>query len=336
MRERTLCSILLTGLLLLPAGALEAAQPAVLDGEIFTADTAHSLLDFTVRQVGFGRVRGTFKNYQAAIFYRDGDLTNSSVSVTVEVKSVDTGSNFRDNHLRSGDFFEVEKFPLMTFRSERIEKTADGYVLVGPLTIRDVTRGVRIPFQIVSLQATDQFDNQRIVFDGKLTLNRRDFGIVGPDFWNKLISDTVDIDISLAGRIFNYNNPFSKWKENSIGKVAEETVESAGLAAARGRVLDLWENHKEEYDFGLTELYWAGMKLAQKGRLEDAIGVLELTAELHGSSAEARDLTALYAALAEAYAKAGNHARALENTNKALSYDPESPKARELLRYLKS
>lgn len=335
MRERTLTAILLAALLGLAPGALRAADSPVLAGEIFTADTAHSLLDFTARQVGFGRVRGTFKNYQAAIYYVDGDLTRSTVSVTLRVKSIDTGSTFRDNHLRSPDFFDAEKFPVITFHSERVEKTPEGLVLVGPLTIRDLTREVRIPFQVVSLQATDQWANQRIVFDGQLTLNRKDFGIVGPDFWNKLISDTVDIDISLAGRVFNYNNPFSRWKENSIGKVAEAAVESDGLAAARRRLLDLWQNHKEEYDFGLGELYWAGMKLAQKGRLEDALGILKLTAELNGDSGEAGDLAAVYSALAETYAKAGDRAHALESVDKALSYDADSPMARELFRHLK-
>ncbi len=335
MRSQTFSSILLATFLLVPAVASPAGDLSVLGGEVFTLDQEHSLLDFTVRQVGFGRVRGTFKDYEAAIFYVEDDLMKSSVSVVIDVKSIDTGSGFRDDHLRSADFFDAEQFPRISFHSERVVKTPKGFVVIGPLTIRDVTQEVRIPFTIVSGKATDQFENQRIVYDARLTLNRTDFGVVGPKFWNKLISERVEIDISLAGRIFNYLNPFSSWKENSVGKVLLDSVKESGIEAAHRQALDLWKNHKEEYLFNLSELYKAGMQLAQGGQLEEAIGIFDLTAELYEGSAEHADLAKLYATLGETYASMGDREQAIQNVEKALVLNPNNTKARELLRHLK-
>jgi len=326
---------LLASLVLIPAGGRAATPPSVLEGEIFTADTAHSLLDFTVRQAGFGRVRGTFKDYRAAIFYVEDDLTKSTVSVTINTKTIETGSKFRDDHLRSADFFEVEKFPTITFRSERVDKNPQGYALVGRLTIRDVSREVRIPFQVVSRKTADQFENQRIVFDGKITLNRKDFGVVGPEFWNNLISEEVEIDISLAGRIFNFKNSFARWQENSVGKAIMETVATDGAEAARQKVLDLWTNHKSEYSFGLMEPFAAGMQLYQGGQPKDAIVILSLIPELYKDSVEPAELSSVYATLSEIHAQQGDRPRAVENAEKALSLDPANPKAQELLRHLK-
>ncbi len=334
MRKRTLRAIALATFFLLPGTALTAGDPPVLEGEIFTADQPHSLLDFTVRQVGFGRVRGTFGQYDAAITYVEDDLTKSSVSVVIDVESIDTGSQFRDDDLRSEDFFHAEEFPHIEFRSQRVEQTPDGYVLVGPLTIRDVTREVRIPFQVVSRKATDQWHNQRIVFDARLTLNRKDFGVVGPKFWNNLISEEVEIDISLAGRIFNYNNPFSRWKENSIGKALLETVEARGVEAAQQQAVDIWENHRDEYVVSLGEIYKAGMQLIQSDRPAQGLPLLEVAAELFQESAEPADLSALHATLAETYARLGERDTAAQNVEKALALDPQNTKARELRRHL--
>ena len=335
MRRQTINSILFAIFLLVPAVVSPAADSSVLGGEVFTLDRAHSLLDFTARQVGFGRVRGTFKDYEAAIFYVEDDLLKSSVSVVIDVKSIDTGSGFRDDHLRSADFFDAEQFPRISFHSERVVKTPKGFVVIGPLTIRDVTQEVRIPFTIISGKATDQFENQRIVFDARLTLNPKNFGVVGPAFWNNLISEEIEVDISLAGRVFNYLNPFSRWRENSIGKILLDSAKESGIEMAHRQALDLWKNHKEEYLFNLSELYKAGMQLAQSGQLKEAISIFDVAAELYEDSAEHADLANLYATLGETYASMGDREQAIQNVEKALVLNPNNTKARELLRHLK-
>lgn len=334
MREAKLTAFLMAGLLLVPAAAQQPAYDSLLEGEIFTLDRAHALMDFTVRQLGFARIRGTFNKYEAAVYYVEEDITQSSVTVVVDVNSLDTGNKQRDDHLRSKDFFHVEEFPRLTFHSERVVKSADGFVAIGPLTIHGVTREARIPFHVVSRKAADQWSNQRIVFTGALTLNRRDFGVNGPDFWNKLISETVEIDIDLAASIFNYNNPFSRWRENSIGKLIVESVEQEGLGAANAKVRKLWDEKKEDYDFSMGQIFRAGMQLQQRGKLPEAIGILELALDLHRDSAAPENRAALHAIIGETQARTGQRRSALRSVEQALALNPHDVRALELRRQL--
>jgi polyisoprenoid-binding protein YceI len=127
----------------------------------------------------------------------ENDLTNSSVSVTIDAGSIDTSHERRDNDLRSEDFFDVEQFPNVTFTSTRVEQTADGLVMVGNLTMRDVTREVRIPFEVtgpVELQG-----RKRVGAEGTLRINRFDYGLQ----WNRLqeaipvVGDEVRIELNI-------------------------------------------------------------------------------------------------------------------------------------------
>ena len=289
----------LAAVLLVPPGVVLAQQDELLKGKLYRIDRAHSLLDFTVRQLGFARIRGTFNNYRAAFYYVEDDLTQSSVHVLIDAKSIDTGAKQRDDHLRSKDFFDVEQFPRITFHSEQIEKSGNGWVAVGPLTIRDVTREVRIPFSVVSGDAEDQFANRRIAFEGELILDRKDFGVVGPTFWNNLISEQVTIEMAVAGRIFNYLNPFSRWRDKSIGKAVLDAVENSGLEAAQRLVRSAWlENQGKDYYFQLGELFKAGMQLAQSGKAKEAIGIFEIALEIYGDSADPDELSELHVVIA--------------------------------------
>src|SRR5262245_2990264 len=105
-------------------------------------DAAHSGISFTTRHMVFTKVRGRFLKYSGTIALED-ELARSSVEVTIDAASIDTGTPDRDNHLRSPDFFDVAQFPELRFRSTRVEDLGDGKLRVhGALTIRDVTRDV--------------------------------------------------------------------------------------------------------------------------------------------------------------------------------------------------
>jgi polyisoprenoid-binding protein YceI len=117
--------------------------------ERYEFDVAHTSIGFHgAAHGGDERARATSTDFSGQILLDPSDVTRSSVRVTIEAASIDTNNERRDDHLRSADFFEVERFPQLTFVSRRIERTADGLVLVGDLTIRDVTREVRIPFEL--------------------------------------------------------------------------------------------------------------------------------------------------------------------------------------------
>jgi polyisoprenoid-binding protein YceI len=164
----------------------------------FDIDTNHSYVGFNVRHLGVSNVKGKFTRFSGHIMLNEADVTLSTVNVTVETGSVDTSHERRDNHLRSGDFFESEAYPNLTFVSSRIERTYDGLVLVGDLTIRDVTKEVRIPFEIAG-PVTLESGRKRLGAEGTLRVNRFDYGLQ----WNRIqeavqvVGDEVRIELNI-------------------------------------------------------------------------------------------------------------------------------------------
>jgi len=165
----------------------------------YTLDPAHSLIGFSVRHLVISKTHGSFNDVTANLMYDDKDISKSSVDVTINVASIDTDNEQRDEHLRSPDFFDAEKFPNMTFKSKKIEKREDGWVAVGDLTMRDVTREIALPFEIVGI-ATDSWGNTKMGVEASITIDRRDYGLT----WSKaietgalVVGNDVDIELSL-------------------------------------------------------------------------------------------------------------------------------------------
>lgn len=143
-------------------------------------DPAHTGVEFAVKHMMISTVKGRFGSVSGTITLDEADLSGSSVEVEIEAASIDTRQEQRDEHLRSADFFDVENFPQLTFRSRRIEATGSGRLrIVGDLTIRDQTREV-------VLDATDEgrgkdpWGNEKAGFTAQTSIDRRDFGLT----WN--------------------------------------------------------------------------------------------------------------------------------------------------------
>lgn len=163
-------------------------------------DTAHSGIHFSVRHMVFAKVRGRFAAWSGTIDLDPSDLTRSKVAVDIEADSIDTGVKDRDAHLRSADFFDVERFPRLRFESKRIEAVdAERYRLVGDLTIRDVTREVALDVEYGG-QAKDPWGHLRAAFTAKVSISRGDFGLK----WNQvleagglLVGERIDIQLDV-------------------------------------------------------------------------------------------------------------------------------------------
>ncbi|MGH7718929.1 MAG: YceI family protein, partial [Gemmatimonadaceae bacterium] len=190
----------------LAAAPLGAQTPA-----LFHLDRPHSSIGFTVRFMGLSTVRGQFTDFRGAMLYREPDVTASSVTVVIQTASIHTGGGFRDRHLRSPDFFDAEKYPVILFQSRSIEKTNGGFIARGPLTIHGVTKDVAIPFVQTHGRMKDAWENVRVGFEGRLRLNRKDFGVMGTAFWNSefdpgrfAVADSVDIELQVSAQQFNF------------------------------------------------------------------------------------------------------------------------------------
>jgi polyisoprenoid-binding protein YceI len=332
-------ALLLGTLSAAPLGA-QLARPtsdyAGTKGDVYTVDNTHSLLDFTVRLIGFNRVRGTFKSYRADMYFVADDITQSSVSFMAAINSVDTGDGERDEHLKSADFFDAEEFPYMEFHSERVETSDDGFVAIGPLTIRDSTHMVELPFEVSDVM-TDPFGNKRVFFVGRVSLKRKDYGVVGPRFWNNAVSNNVDIEFEMAGRLWDWTKlGWGSPERLSIGKVLMETIDAEGIAAARNRALAIWQEHSEDdtHNFGAFEFMKAAGRLQQRGHLYNAAAALELGIEMHGGVGHYNTVAALRSMLGGVYAKLGRGDDAVAVLEAALESTPNATYAKEWLRHL--
>jgi polyisoprenoid-binding protein YceI len=141
-------------------------------------DHAHSSVEFTVRHLLVSKVRGRFTKWNGTIEIDEQDLSRSRVEVEIDVASVDTHEAQRDAHLRSSDFFEVDKHPTMTFKSKRVvENGKDRLTVTGDLTLRGTTREIALDVERGGVVAKDPWGKRRAGFTATAILHRKDFGV---------------------------------------------------------------------------------------------------------------------------------------------------------------
>jgi polyisoprenoid-binding protein YceI len=140
----------------------------------YVIDPSHSEVGFTVRHL-VGKVRGQFREFEGSLVIADEPL-ESGVSAVIELSSVDTRNNDRDNHLRSGDFFSVESTPKMTFESTGIRQRGDKLVATGNLTIKDVTKPVELDLDYQG-SGPDPWGGTRVAFEGSTQISRKEWGV---------------------------------------------------------------------------------------------------------------------------------------------------------------
>ena len=166
----------------------------------YTLDASHSRLGFVARHAMVTKVRGQFGEFEGTAHVDTANPAASKVDVTIATASVSTGSADRDGHLKSGDFFDVETYPTITFRSPDVARDGDTWTITGDLTIKDVTRPVTIDFEQTG-SAVDPFGNTRVGFEGDVTVNRKDWGLT----WNAaletggvLVSEKVKLEFDIS------------------------------------------------------------------------------------------------------------------------------------------
>ena len=162
-------------------------------------DPAHSSVGFSARHLGLSKVRGLFTRFHGEVEGDPTDLTTASGRFEVEMDSVDTGSPDRDAHLKSADFFDVEKYPTMTFVSKAVTKNGDDYKVVGDLTIKDTTREVALDLEPGG-ETVDPFGNRKVGGTLTGTINRSDWGLtwnVPLDSGGWLVSEKIALEIDL-------------------------------------------------------------------------------------------------------------------------------------------
>jgi polyisoprenoid-binding protein YceI len=169
---------------------------------IWQLDPNHTLVEFSAKHMMVTTVKGRFQSVRGTIILDEADPSRSSVEVEIDAASLVTGVEYRDNHLRSADFLEAEKYPLITFKSTHIEPTGDNHAkIVGALTIHGVTREVVLDSELTG-RGKNPMGQEITAFDARTSINRKDFGLnwnVALETGGWLVSETIKIEISVEG-----------------------------------------------------------------------------------------------------------------------------------------
>lgn len=168
----------------------------------YDIDAAHSNIGFSIPIAGgLSNVRGKFNEFTVTITYDDKDVTKSSVEATIKAASIDTGIERRDAHLRTADFFDVEKFPEITFKSSRIEKKGKNFIAHGTFSMHGVSKEISIPFTVNGVTRDEKTGKTVLGATGRTSVNRREYGInfARPDN-PAFLGDVIDIELNLITR----------------------------------------------------------------------------------------------------------------------------------------
>lgn len=192
MNLRSLAAFV-SGIVLLCGSALAADE--------YKIDPVHSTVAFSVKHMVVNTVHGRFNDYAGQILFDEKDPSKSSVNVTIKSASINTDNEQRDGHLKSPDFLDAQKFPEITFQSKSVDKTSDGFVAHGVLTIRGVSKNVDLPFKLNG--PINVGGNGLLGAEASLTINRQDYGVA----WSKaldsgglVVANDVKIDINVEAK----------------------------------------------------------------------------------------------------------------------------------------
>jgi polyisoprenoid-binding protein YceI len=175
-------------------------MPATLTGA-YAIDPAHSRIGFVARHAMVTKVRGSFNEFEGTGYFDAEDPARSNLRLVITAASIDTRNADRDGHLRSNDFFDMERYPQIAFTSTSVEQVDDGLFRVhGDLEIKGVTKPVSVDFEFTGA-AVDPYGNQRVGFEGRTTVNRKDWNVN----WNAaleaggvLVSEKVTLEFEVS------------------------------------------------------------------------------------------------------------------------------------------
>lgn len=177
-----------------------ASLSALAQTSEWTIDPNHSTAQFTVRHMAISNVTGNFTKVSGTVMFNDKDIAQSQVTASIDVNSVNTRVEMRDNDLRSPNFFDVAKYPTIDFKSKKVVKTGDKAQLIGDLTMHGTTREVTLDLDGPTPEIADPWGNTRRGFSATTAINRKDFGLM----WNNMlktgeavVGDNVKIQIDV-------------------------------------------------------------------------------------------------------------------------------------------
>ena len=247
-----------------PKNAAAAKNVASFDtsqfiGQDYIIDDQHSYIGFKIKYFGFSPVRGRFDTFDGTVFYEPNHLNQLYMSVVIDVNSINTGNERRDTDLITGEgWFKEKEFPTITFETISSEANADGsFQLTGHFSMNGITKELTIPFETPTAISRDWAANEQVDYSGKITINRKDFGVFGGDFWDTLLedgltqlSDEVEIELDIHTRRGDYLARYAELEADNVRKVLIDLFTAEGTKAALMKLDTLQSNEETALSSG--------------------------------------------------------------------------------------
>lgn len=289
---------------------------------VYPIDSWHSTIGFSVKFGGLFDVHGRFNDFSGSIALDEKDLSKTSATVLIDVKTIDTGVDLRDNHLKSEDFFNTEKYPQISFSSTGVFKDIAGKPeMVGKLTMLGHSKEVHIPFELLHGERKDPWKNFRVSLKGAFTIDRTDFGMDD----DKAIGKEVNIQLTISARVLNMESIalFTR----PLGKAFLEKMNNGGMEEAK-QVFEEMRIKGDEDAKKPSSLAFFYYKMQQEGNIKKALQVCEYYVEQYPTNASAHSL------LGQAYLENDQIEKAKKAFEQALTLDPNNPNATEFLKLI--
>ncbi len=299
--------------------------------QFYPIEASHSYVEFSIKYMGYAKVKGRFGEFSGLFRYDEKDIAQTSVMLSIKTESIDTDLDFRDNDLKSENWFDAKQFPRITFTSKKVTIRKDGFDLIGDLTIKGIIKEVVLHLDAPSGVLKDVRGDAQVIFTGTTNLNRNDFGVEGKR-WSAVkegiaaVDSEVKIEFSILGKQLKAAN-FSNWVRNDqkpAGKLYKLVKEHGFKAGA-----DEFKKMKSENSLDENALIVAAHMLLLEGNNDDAVNLLELNKEAFPTSSN------VYYNVGEAYATKGDWTKAKENFEQAQKLDPLNNEAAEVLRHIR-
>lgn len=300
--------------------------------QIFSIDRGHSYVGFSIQYMGYAKVRGRFEDFTGTVIFDEDDWSKTSASIRIMTASIDTDNNWRDNDLKSENWFEVEKFPEITFHTSKVEKNENGLSITGDLTIKGITKEITLDFAPPMGVHKDVRGDSQVIFNGTVTIDRTDFGVEG-ERWSKIkegitaVDSEVDIELTILGKRYNAPN-FKNFVRNP--ETPQGKVYSAYQEGGVKRALEEFENLRKQPDSKLnpSTLNLVGYMLLKEGKVSESIELLKANVNTFPDDGN------VYDSIGEAWLASGDVEKARSNYRKSLDINPDNINAKEILRNL--
>lgn len=321
-------TLLLVSLLVLGATA-QKTDFAI--NEFYPVESSHSYIEFSVTYMGYAKVKGNFEDFSGAFRYDPEDISKTSVTFMIKTESIDTDLEWRDNDLKSENWFDAEKFPYITFQSTQIIDQGEGFQVEGDLTIRDVTKSVTLNMNPASGILKDIRGDLQVILSGEHELDRTEYGVAG-ERWSQVkenivgVANDISIEFSMLGKQIQEAN-MSNWVRNE--KRPPGRLYAAYKEGGVKQTLSEFKKMKNEMELNEFALATVGVYVLTLGETKDAIALLEKNVAEFPNKPRATNT------LGEAYATVGDLKKASIQYQKTLESDSTDVTAKEMLRHLK-